>query len=148
MLSHGDDPVRRLRPAQRAATHGYPFGFAKSQWRLRDRLLARKQHQSTRLSKSEQVESAASHEAVTRALDWERLLGSFNYAGEDRLPVATIDVVASNLIAWLAYQGFAVVRKNEEQEEPLPAVNSRFPLVFDNTRRILVLLPEDAPGRG
>ena len=36
-----EDPTKGPRPSQRAATHGYPFGFAKSQWLLRDRLLVR-----------------------------------------------------------------------------------------------------------
>jgi hypothetical protein len=143
-MPHWEDPVKGQRPSQRAATNGYPFGFAKSQWLLRDRLLAQMQLLSARKHASEQMEDAAGHEAIARALDWERLLGSFNHAGEDRFPVTTINAVASNLIAWLSYQGFQVVRNDEEQEEPLPIAESKFPVVFDNARKILVLLPEEA----
>ena len=139
-MPQGDE---NLRPNQRAATHGYPFGYARSQWLLRDRLRARQQRLSGNRQESESLADAASHEAMARALDWERLLGSFNHAGEDRFPVATIDTVARNVIAWLAYQGYAVVPVDVPQDAPLPMVDSRFPRVFDNARTIVVLLPDD-----
>ena len=99
------------------------------------------------------MRAAAAHEAVARALDWERLLGSFNHAGEDRFPVAAIDPVARNLVAWLAYQGFALVPTDPVPEDALPPVVSRLPVVFDNARQLVVLVaaqeePDDvAPER-
>jgi hypothetical protein len=101
-MPQGDE---NLRPNQRAAAHGYPLGFARSQWLLRDRLRARQ----WLLSAQRCRQDAAIHEAVAQAPDWERLLGSFNHAMEDRFPVATIDTVARNVVAWLADQGSEVV---------------------------------------
>src|SRR4051812_12978253 len=137
-----EDPTTGPRPSQRAATHGYPLGFAKSQWLLRDRLLVRMQQVARHPEEPEHAEEAAAHEAMVRALDWERLLGSFNHAGENRFPVATLDTVAHNLLAWLDYQGFQVVRNGPRLEEPLPMVASRLPVVFDNARKIVVLVTD------
>lgn len=46
--------------------------------------------------------------------------------------------MADHLIAWLDHQGFAVVRKEPREEDPLAEVESRFQLVFDNERRLIV----------
>jgi hypothetical protein len=137
-----EDPTKGPRPSQRAATHGYPFGFAKSQWLLRDRLLARMQQSANHRGDHERAEAAAAHEAVLRALDWERLLGSFNHAGEDRFPLTTLDTVTHNLLAWLDYQGFQVVRNGSKPEEPLPMVVSKLPVAFDIARKIVVLIDD------
>jgi hypothetical protein len=141
-----EDPMKGPRPSQRAVTLGYPFGFAKSQWLLRDRLLVRMWQATNHCDDHESMEAALAHEAVVRALDWERLLGSFNHAGEDRFPVATLDTVACNLLAWLDYQRFWVVRHGPKPEEPLPMVASRLPMVFDNARKIVVVVTDqEAP---
>jgi hypothetical protein len=128
------------RPSQRAASSGYPLGFAKSQWLLRDRLLISMQRSSAGLPASDQDAAVAGHEAVARALDWERLLGSFNHEGEDRFPVAAIDQVARNVLAWLTHQGFALVPTEPVPKESLPPVASRLPVVFDNARQMVVLV--------
>jgi hypothetical protein len=147
-MPHSGDLPGDLRPSHRAAIHGYPLGFAKSQWMLRDRLLISMQRRSDALPAADHDAAAAVHEVLVRALDWERLLGSFNYEGEDRFPVAAIDQVARNLLAWLAYQGFDLVPADPAPAESLPLVSSRLPVVFDNARQIVVLVtaqeePED-----
>ena len=83
-MSDPEDPTKVPRPSQRAATSGYPLGFAKSQWVLRDRLHVHMQRSSANLPAADQDVAAAAQEAVARALDWERLLGSFNHASEER----------------------------------------------------------------
>ena len=128
------------RPSQRAASSGYPLGFAKSQWVLRDRLLIQMWRRAVRLLVGDQDAATAAHDAVARALDCERLLGSFNHEGEDRFPVAAIDQVARNLIAWLTHQGFALVPTDPVPKEALPLVASRLPVVFDNARQMVVLV--------
>src|SRR5215218_11250882 len=141
-MPHSGDLPGDLRPSERAATSGYPLGFAKSQWLLRDRLLIQMQRRAAARPAGEQEASTAAHEALARALDWERLLGSFNHASEDRFPIATLDTVARNLLAWLDYQRFWVVRNDPRLEEPLPMVASRLPVVFDNARKIVVLVTD------
>ena len=96
--------------------------------------------QSAALPASDQDAAAAAHEAVARALDWERLLGSFNHAEEDRFPVAAIDQVARNVLAWLTWQGFALVPTDPVSKDALPPVASRLPVVFDNARQLVVLV--------
>src|SRR5215213_528477 len=101
------DSVERpgdLRPSHRAATSGYPLGFAKSQWVLRDRLLVHILRRSAGLPDGDHDTALSGHDAIARALDWERLLGSFNHASEDRFPVAAIDQVSRNVLAWLTHQ--------------------------------------------
>jgi hypothetical protein len=144
-MPQGDE---NLRPNQRAAAHGYPLGFARSQWLLRDRLRARQWLLSAQRQESERRQCAAIHEAVAQAPDWERLLGSFNHAMEDRFPVATIDTVARNVVAWLADQGSEVVSAEGADDVPLPMVDSRLPRVFDNARMMLPLFPDDLKGQG
>ena len=39
-MPQSEDLTDVPRPSHRAATSGYPLGFAKSQWGLRDRLLS------------------------------------------------------------------------------------------------------------
>jgi hypothetical protein len=116
------------------------LGFAKGQWLLRDRLLILMRRRAAGLQAADQVAAAAGHEAVARALDWERLLGSFNHEGEDRFPVAAIDQVARNILAWLSYRGFALVPTDPVPQELLPVAPSRLPVVFDNARRMVVLV--------
>lgn len=135
-----EDPMKGPSPNKRAAVHGYPLGFAKSQWQLRDRLLARMRLRADGLTADEHDAEQAAHEALARALDWERLLGSFNHDSEDRFPIAAIDQVARNLLAWLDAQGFALVPKDPAPEEPLPLVASRLPVVFDLERKLVVLV--------
>jgi hypothetical protein len=139
-MPHSGDLPADLRPSHRAATSGYPLGFAKSQWLLRDRLLISMQRRSAALSAADQHAAAAAHEAVARALDWERLLGSFNHEGEDRFPVSAIDQVARNLLAWLTHQGFTLVPVDPVPTESRPVVASRLPVVFDNARQMVVLV--------
>src|ERR687897_695874 len=139
-MPHSDDATEIPRPSQRAATSGYPLGFAKSQWVLRDRLLVQTQRNSAGRAAAERDRAAVAHEAVARALDWERLLGSFNHADEDRLPLSALDQVARNLLAWLTFQGFALVPTEPAPVESLPVVASRLPVVFDNARQIVVLV--------
>lgn len=68
------------------------------------------------------------------------MLGSFNYAGEDRFPLETVDLVADNLIGWLDHQGFTVVAKAlEADDEPLPEVEGNLPSVFDFATGTLLL---------
>jgi hypothetical protein len=140
--SNVDRSSASRRPSHQAAGHGYPLGFAKSQWVLRDRLLVRRRHRTTALEGEKHMDVFAVHEAMARALDWERLLGSFNHAGEDRFPLSAIDRVAHNLCAWLDYQGFVIVVNSAEAQEPLPMVKSRVPMVFDIARKIVVLVTE------
>ena len=139
-MPHSEDLPGDLRPSHRAATSGYPLGFAKSQWLLRDRLLIQMQRRAAARPAGEQEASTAAHEALARALDWERLLGSFNHASEDRFPISAIDQVARNLLTWLAYQGFAPVPTEPPAAKSLPVVPSRLPVVFDNARQIVVLV--------
>lgn len=149
------------RPSNRLKRHGYPFGFAKSQWRLRDRLAVRFKQRVPQMAFQERVELVRAHEALTRALESERLLGSFHHTDEDPFPLDTADLVADNLIAWLDHQGFAVVPKERGEEEPLPEVGRDLPTVFDNATETILLRrrgdsdrgdsasvdPEDGPGR-
>src|SRR5215212_1809001 len=121
-MPESEDLTDVPRPSQRAATSGYPLGFAKSQWVLRDRLLDHMLRRSAGRPAGDLDAAVAGHDAIARALDWERLLGSFNHASEDRFPVAAIDQVARNLLAWLAYQGFALVRTELVPAESLPLV--------------------------
>ncbi len=60
------------RPSERIKTHGYPFGFAKSQWHLRDRLIQRFRTRLNDLDTAQKQELFGVHEAVARALDTER----------------------------------------------------------------------------
>jgi hypothetical protein len=146
-MPHSGDRTGDLRPSERAAGSGYPLGFAKSQWVLRDRLLIHMQRRAAALPAGAQEAAAAIHEAVARALDWERLLGSFNHAGEDRFPVSAIDQVARNVLAWLTYQGFVLHPTDPAPAESLPVVASRLPVVFDNARQIVVLVTaQEEPG--
>lgn len=139
--------TKQLRPSERITTHGYPFGFAKSQWQLRDRMLVRYRQRIEGAVEGGQAAWVAAHEAVARALDWERLLGSFNHAGEDHFPVSAVDQVADNLLAWLDHQGFQVAPKENGTEEPVPEVESRMPNVFDNARGTAVLLKAQQDSR-
>lgn len=136
------------RPSNRLKRHGYPFGFAKSQWRLRDRLAARFKQRVPQMAFQERVELLRAHEAVTRALESERLLGSFHHTDGDPFPLDTADLVADNLIAWLDHEGFAVVPKERGEEEPLPEVDRDLPTVFDNANGTILLRRRSDPDRG
>ncbi len=135
-----EDQARVPRPSEVAANHGYPLGFAKSQWLLRHRLLIRMRRRFAERSVVEIAAATSAHEAMARALDWERLLGSFNHFGEDRFPLSALDIVACDILVWLDYQGFQVVQGGSARDEPLPNIESRLPTVFDNARRIVVLI--------
>lgn len=131
------------RPSERITTHGYPFGFAKSQWHLRDKLIQRFRIRLKDLGTEQKHDLLRVHEAVARALDTERLLGSFNYDGDDHFPVETIDRVADNLLLWLDHQGYRVVPKEgPADDEPLPEVASSVPTIFDTARGALLLVRE------
>lgn len=89
-LPNWDERTKHLRPSERIHSHGYPFGFAKSQWHLRDQLLEQLRRRIQSLSPEELTGLGEVHEAVVRALDWERLLGSFNHTSgrdEDNFPL-------------------------------------------------------------
>jgi len=142
-----EERTKDLRPSDRAWTHGYPLGFAKTQWRLRDRLGLRLRERARRLGQEDKVALVRAHEAVARALDWERLLGSFNYdnaCDRDHFPLAKLDLVADNLLLWLDHQGFRVVPKEDADEEPLPEAAWNVPNVFDNGKGMVMLFtPKD-----
>lgn len=115
-------------------TNGYPFGYAKSLWHLRDRLATGFGEQLQFLSSTEKNHLLRVHEAMARALDSERVLGSFNYDNyceRDHFPLQTVDLVADNLITWLDHQGFRIVPKEKgKPETPLPEVERRSPNAF------------------
>ncbi len=145
-LPNWEERTKDQRPSERIRSHGYPFGFAKSQWHLRQRLLERFRRRVQSSSREGRHELREVHEAVARALDWERMLGSFNHpaAGDgDRFPLDTIDPVADHLGAWLDHQGYRVVPKDPPTgDDPLPTVEPRFPMIFDLQRHMIVPVGE------
>ena len=93
-------------------------------------------------------ELRAVHEAVARALDWERLLGSFHHPATgdrdgDCFPLDQVDPVADHLVAWLDHLGYRIVPKEPGAgDDPLPVVEPRFPRVFDLGRAMIVPVGE------
>src|SRR4029078_13377838 len=82
----------------------------------------------------------SAHDAVARALDLERLLGSFNHSERDNFPIRTIDQVADNMLLWIDEEGFQIVPKiTNSVVEPLPDTPFDAPNIFDNETRKFVL---------
>ena len=108
-IPNWEERTKHLRPSERVKTHGYPLGFAKGQQALRDGVMERYFGQVSACGGDEAARHQLAHDAVARALDWERFLGSFNHAGEERFPLNTVDLVADHLLAWLHHLGFLVV---------------------------------------
>ena len=143
-----DDLDSRTRPGAEAARHGYPYGLAKSKWMLRDRLGARRSLRMPGLSRRERLDDLRGHEALTRALELERLLGSFHQPDGDSFPLDDSDRVADSLVLWLDHLGFSLVPHGRDQDEALPQAESVLPLVFDLGNRTVILLRKDSiPGR-
>lgn len=76
-IPNWEERTQHQRFAEWAKTHGYPFGLAKSQHRVRDRLVTELHLRVVTQSEWERVTFAEVHEAVAWALDAERFLGSF-----------------------------------------------------------------------
>lgn len=144
-IPNWEERTKDQRFSERVKTHGYPLGFAKSQWHLRDRLRERRRTENAALAEEQKLEAERVHDVVAFALDAERVLGSFNYTGDDRFPVDTVDRVAGNLLLWLDHRGYAVVpREPHTDDEPLPEVGWHVPNVFDNARRTFLLWRENS----
>ncbi len=110
-IPNWEEQTKDRRFAERVKTHGYPLGFAKTQLRVRDRLV---EAQRTRVEAADiqgRDAYANAHDAVAWVLDAERFLGSFNQGVPDRFPAETVDSVAERFLAWLDHRGFTVVSK-------------------------------------
>lgn len=142
-IPNWSERTKDQRPSERVQTSGYPLGYAKSQWHLRNRLLARLRQRTPHPSDEEEVGNSPVHEAVARALDWERLLGSFNvdnHCDRDHFPLDVVDRVADHLIAWLDWQGFIILpKKTHGEDAPLPEVERQVPNIFDNEKGMVML---------
>lgn len=110
-IPNWEERTKHQRFAERAKTHGYPLGFAKSQYRVRDRLVEEMRGRVEGLGGEERAAFALAHEAIAWALDAERFLGSFNQGARGGFPVDSVDRVADHLLAWLDHRGYQVVRK-------------------------------------
>jgi uncharacterized protein YjbI with pentapeptide repeats len=118
-----DERTRHQRFGERAKTHGYPLGFAKSQLAVRRQLLESMRARIQALNEEDRVAAERAREAVAWALDAERFLGSFNHAGSDGLPIENVDRVADQILAWLDSIGFRVVPKDAADRGAPPAVD-------------------------
>jgi hypothetical protein len=136
----GDTPPEDLlvriqqtdRPLSCASRHGYPLGLAKSTWQLRDRITLWFAQRLQTQSRADRIERLLVHEAVVRALQRERILGSFHWAGDDTCPQDTIDQLADNMIHWLRLEGFALVETWPLQTSELPEAPLPDRLVYNN----------------
>lgn len=98
--------TRDQRFAEKARTHGWPPGLAKStRWR-RDRLVAADRERA-------EPGREAAIEALAWALDAERFLGAFSRGAPGAFPVEAVDEVAEHLVVWLRERGFRVVPVEE-----------------------------------
>ena len=131
-----DRPAR----ASEAIRHdGYPFGFAKNRWNHRERLGLRIGRRLRHASEAEKWDWVRAHEGVARALDLERLLGSFHRSGDDNFPAAKADMVADNVLRWLDDAGLCVVPKRQNSsDESLPVVTCTVPGIFDTHLQVIV----------
>jgi hypothetical protein len=104
-----EERTQDQRFAEKAKTHGYPLGLAKSTHWRRDRLVAELQERASKMTPADRAVHHAIHEAVAWALDAERFLGSFNRGGRGGFDVVHVDEVANHVLIWLRERGFRVV---------------------------------------
>lgn len=108
-----EEATRHQRMSEKAKTHGYPPGLAKSTRWPRDALLAAERERLERSSPEERAARDAAHEALAWALDAEHFLGAFSRGAPGAFPAEAVDEVAGHLLLWLRERGFRVVPVEE-----------------------------------
>ncbi len=128
-MPNWEERTKHQRFSERIKTHGYPLGFVKSQNATREHLVETMGERVEALGEEEREAAEQAREAMAWALDAERTLGSFNWAGEDRFPLGTVDDVADHLLAWLDHRGFRVLPKDDAEGADPPPLADRSPTV-------------------
>lgn len=112
-----EERTKDQRLSEKAKTHGWPPGLAKSmRWR-RDRLVAEHRDRAD-LSRDEAIE------ALAWALDAERFLGAFSRGAPGAFPASATDEVAEHLLVWLRERGFTLVPIEKRAGRSLTARSS------------------------
>jgi hypothetical protein len=116
-----EERTQDQRFAEKAKTHGYPLGLAKSTHKKRNRLVAEIRDRVERMHPAERAVHHAVHEGVAWALDAERFLGSFNREGRGGFDAGNVDAVADHVLVWLWERGFRVVPMHPVKLPTTPA---------------------------
>lgn len=126
-----------IRPNVQASKHGYPLGFAKVFWRKREQLTTVFSKRISSASRTARIEYVLKQNAIIRALDSERLLGSFHWV-DDPFPVEMLDQTAANLLHWLHYYGYDLIPNAPFPDHEYPDIPMPNPLVFDPNLQTVV----------
>jgi len=98
------EAARGQRPGERASVQPDPDAYLDGQIATRAEMLAAWNRGLLAAGESRLHRSGKAHEALARALDWERLTGGLPLAESE------IDELAWVLLAWLDHQGAAIGR--------------------------------------
>lgn len=107
-----EEATKDQRFAEKAKTHGWPMGLAKSARWKREALLAAERANRLLLPEEEVAGRDAAREALAWALDAERFLGSFSSRVRElgflNLHSTKVDEVAEHLEIWLRERGYEI----------------------------------------